>query len=121
MIPIDKVKLGAAMAVALLVGWLWVSTARLKTALAEEKTRGVACLMANDAFAAQVEKQNKAVAHLKADAVAREKHAQKVLLAARGAAQAFLADADRIRKAKTTGDACAAANALFDAYLGSLR
>jgi hypothetical protein len=115
---INKVLLGAGTAAVFALFWLSLANAHLKTQLAEARTDVFAYRMANDDFAATLERQNKAVAQLKADSARREKRAQEAADAAQEKARLFFIAADKLRKTMVHGDACTAANSLLDAYLG---
>jgi len=114
---INKIALGGVTALGVLIIGLLLSNAHLKTQLAESRAEYIACRMANDLFVAQVAKQNKAVDQLKADNARREKRAQQAASEAQEKARLFYVAAEKIRKTQTRGDACKAADSLFNAYL----
>jgi hypothetical protein len=122
MSPVNKILLGAvaAVALAIVVAFVWLSlaNAHLKTQLAEERTRGTACLMANDAFTARIAEQNKAVELMKTASAAREKKAHEAANEAQEKARLFFVAADKLRKMKMDGGGCKAADAILNAYLG---
>jgi len=107
---INKIALGGAALVVLTVGWLFVANARLRAEVAEARANIIACRMANDDFSAVVAKQNKAVEQIKADSENRIRRTKEN-------AQKYLVAAEKIKKTKMHGEACQAADALFNLYL----
>ncbi|MDD3371116.1 MAG: hypothetical protein PHE27_04740 [Alphaproteobacteria bacterium] len=94
-----------------------IANAGLKADLAEAQARSHACLLANAEFETRIEKQNAAVEKMKALGEARGRRAAEAARTAKDEVQKYLAAAETLRAAKVGGDACAAAAALFDAYL----
>jgi hypothetical protein len=123
MTPVNKIFLGIGAALVLIgtltIIWLSLANAHLKTKLAQAQSDATACHMANDEFAAHVLRQNAAVQALRDDAAAHEKHAQLLSAEAKKTAQRYALAADKLRKAAPSGDACRAADALFNQYLES--
>ncbi|MFA4994207.1 MAG: hypothetical protein WC521_02760 [Bdellovibrionales bacterium] len=113
----NKLALGGGAAVAVAFFWLFLANANLKVELAKAQTDIIACRLANDSFIAHVAKQNKAVEQMKADGARREKQMQEAADEAQEKARLFFVAAENIRKTKTRGDDCQAADALFKAYL----
>ncbi len=119
--PIHKVMLGAGgaaiLALSLALIGLLLSTARLKTKLAEAQTYSVACRMANDDFSVKAARQNKAIEEIKAETIKHRENAQTEAKKAHETAQVFYAAADKLRRTKVKGDVCKAADELLNAYL----
>jgi hypothetical protein len=123
MTPLNKVFLGIGAAlvaiVAITIVWLSLANAHLKTQLAQAQANATACHIANDEFAARALRQNAAVQALRDDAAAREKQAQSLSAEAEKTARRFALAADKLKKATPQGDACRAADALFNQYVVS--
>ena len=123
--PVNKILLGigaaAGLIIAVVIVWLSLANAHLKTELAQTEANNTACHLANDEFVTQVAIQNKAVDLLKTQSLAREKRAQAAARQTEKEAHSYFLLAAEMAKNKKQGDACHAAQALFDRYWASAK
>ncbi|MDE2099141.1 MAG: hypothetical protein KGL39_17940 [Patescibacteria group bacterium] len=97
--------------------WLIISKDGLKAELAQAQINVTACQLTNSEFAQKAQEQNKAIASLKQEELTRQQQAAKALAEAQKTASQYLKDAKAISMRKQSGDACMAANSLFNTYL----
>ncbi|MGB9154220.1 MAG: hypothetical protein WCD70_14160 [Alphaproteobacteria bacterium] len=123
--PANKILLGLGAVIALILAvifiWLSIANAHLKTQLAQAQANNTACHLANDEFVTQVARQNKAVETLKTAGVAREKHVQEAAYETQKTVRVYFLAAEKLRRTKMRGDACHAAENIFNAYLGNAK
>lgn len=107
---------GGALALTLFV-WLWADNARLESRLIQERAASLACLAANEAFAEGIKRQNDFVAALKKEGAARTEKARRNAEAAKKTVSTLRKKEAALRKTEPTGEPCAVAERLLDAYL----
>ena len=120
--PLNKILLGIGAAIALIIAiviiWLCFINAHLRVQLAEAQANDTACQITNDDFRRKAEQQDQAIASLKTISAAAAHRADEAVKAAEKKAAAFQADADRLKRQKSSGDDCKAAADLLDHYVG---
>lgn len=119
--PVNKILLGLGAAVALIIGavfvWLFLANAHLQAKLAQAEAGSTACYLANQEFAVQVARQNEAVEVLKAE---RLKRAQAASYEAQKTMRAHFLAAEELRKVKSRGGTCEAAENILNNYVSKI-
>jgi len=123
--PLNKILLGIGGAITLIIAiviiWLCFANAHLRVQLAEAQANDTACQITNDDFRRKAEQQNQAIALLKTAGTAEARRAEEAVKAAEKKAAAFQADADRLKRQKSSGNDCKAAADLVDRYRARLK
>ncbi|MDE2029605.1 MAG: hypothetical protein KGI97_03470 [Alphaproteobacteria bacterium] len=122
---LNKIIFGVTAALLLITGgavvWLLLVNAHVKMELAQAQADDGICRLANGDFADKVVRQNAAVAQMEQASVAQSKQAQVREAAARKAKIFYEKRAREIAAWQEKGDACKAADKLFDDYLAGIK
>ena len=119
--PLNKILLGCGAAIALIIAiiivWLSLANAHLKTQLAISESKNNVCAMANDDFRAAVERQNQALQQLSYDKEAQAARAAAAEQQAQNSIRIYQQDVARLKRRTSSGDDCKSASDLLDYYI----